>query len=451
MADKNIRNLSLFGLTWPIFIELFLHMLMGNADTLMLSQYSDNSVASVGVANRMITIMILMYGVIATGTSVLVSNHLGAKEGKKASEVAVVSIFGNLLLGFGLSGVMYFFGEQILQGMGLPQELIGEAMLYMVIVGGFSFIPAVILTISAVLRSHGFTKDVMYVTVGMNLLDVIGNFLFIFGPFGIPILGVFGVAITTTISKAIGLIVILAILIKRVEHPLPFSKVLRLPAGHLQRLFRIGVPSAAELLSYHTSQLAITYIATFLGTQALTTKVYTENLMMFIYLFSMAISQGAQILIGHLAGARQYQAVYERCIHSTRISFVISLGMGIILYVFSKQLFGLFTDDPDVIQSGSILLLVTILLEPGRSLNLVILGALRALGDIHFAVYLGIISMWGISVVLSYFLGIYFELGLLGIWISFVVDEWLRGLILLKRWKLRLWLRKINSHQEIVS
>ncbi|MBD0382910.1 MATE family efflux transporter [Paenibacillus sedimenti] len=451
MTEKKIRNLSILGLTWPIFVELLLHMLMGNADTLMLSQYSDNSVASVGVANRIIYIIILIFGVIATGTSVLVAHHLGAKEFQKASEVAVVSIFGNLILGLVLSVMIYLFGEQILRVMGLPQELFSEAMLYIIFVGGFSFIPAVILTVSAVLRSHGFTKDVMFVTIGMNLFDVIGNFLFIFGPFGIPILGVFGVAITTTFSKAIGLIVILVILTKRVEYPLPFSNIFSLPMEHLQRLFKIGVPSACELLSYHTSQLAITYITTFLGTQALTTKVYAENLMMFIYLFSMAISQGTQILIGHLAGARHFQDVYERCIYSIRISFAISLGMGIIMYIFSNQLFEIFTDNPAIIQSGSLLLLVTILLEPGRSFNLVILGALRALGDIHFAVYLGIISMWGISVVMSYLLAIYFELGLLGIWISFVVDEWLRGLVLLRRWKLRLWLRKYNHHNEFVS
>ncbi|HZG17248.1 MAG TPA: MATE family efflux transporter [Candidatus Bathyarchaeia archaeon] len=442
MTGKHVGNLSLFALTWPIFIELFLHMLMGNADTLMLSQYSDNSVASVGVANRIIYIILLFFGVIATGTSVLVANHIGAKEAQKAVEVAVISIVTNLFFGVLLSGSVFLWGDYILQVMGLPDELFSEAKLYITIVGGFSFISSVILTVSAVLRSYGFTKDVMFITIGMNLFDVIGNYLVIFGPFGIPILGVFGVAITTTISKAIGLVVILVILMKRVESPLPFLHVCRLPLEHLQRLIQIGIPSACELLSYHTSQLAITYVATFLGTQVITTKVYTENLMMFIYLFSMAISQGTQILIGHLAGAKQFQRVYERCLTSTRISFVISLGMGIIIYVFSESLFKIFTDNPAIIQTGSILLLITILLEPGRSLNLVILGALRALGDIHFAVYLGIISMWGISVVVSYVLAIHFELGLMGIWIAFVIDEWLRGLILLKRWNLRIWMRK---------
>ncbi|MBB3110117.1 putative MATE family efflux protein [Paenibacillus phyllosphaerae] len=444
MTQQSVRNLSLFGLTWPIFIELLLQMVMGNADTLMLSYYSDNAVASVGVANRIIYILILIYGVIATGASVLVAKALGAKEDRRASEIAVVSIGANLVIGLALSGTMYVTGDQLLRVMGLPEELLREAMQYIVIVGGFSFFPAVALTISAVLRCHGFAKDVMLVTIGMNIVDVIGNYLFIFGPFGIPVLGVFGVAMTTTISKAMGLVFLVAFLLRRVENPLPFHTLIRFPFDHLRQLLKIGVPSACELLSYHTSQLAITYIAAFLGTQALTTKVYTENLMMFIYLFSMAISQGTQILIGHQSGANQFQQVYERCIVSTRISFAISLGMGVILYLFSPRLLTIFTDDASIIHTGSLLLLMTILLEPGRSINLVILGALRALGDIQYALYLGIISMWGISVALSYLLAITLDLGLLGIWISYVIDEWLRGLVLLKRWRARRWLSQTN-------
>lgn len=79
MAVKNVKNLSLFALTWPLFIEFFLHMLMGNADTLMLSLYSDNSVAAVGVSNQILSLVIVMFGFIAAGTAILVAQNLGAK------------------------------------------------------------------------------------------------------------------------------------------------------------------------------------------------------------------------------------------------------------------------------------------------------------------------------------------------------------------------------------
>ena len=219
------KQLTLFALTWPIFIEIFLYMVMGNTDTLMLSQYSDNSVASVGVSNQILFVIIVMFGFIATGTAIIIAQHLGAKDHQAASEVTVIAIVANLLFSFILSVFVFLFSENLLGFMDLPFELMNEASSYLRIVGGFSFIQALIMTVGAIIRSYGFTKDTMYVTIGMNLINVIGNYLFIFGPFGFPVLGVEGVAISTTVSRTIGLLVISFLLLKRVHHQLPFKKL----------------------------------------------------------------------------------------------------------------------------------------------------------------------------------------------------------------------------------
>ncbi|MCS0543091.1 MATE family efflux transporter, partial [Aeromonas veronii] len=218
------KKLTLFALTWPIFIELLLHMLMGNADTLMLSMYSDNSVAAVGVANQILSLIIVMFGFIATGTAVLVAQHFGANNEKSAAEVSVVSIIANLVFGLILSLIVFIWSKKLLLLMDLPVELLDEADSYLKIVGLFSFLQALIMTIGAVIRSYGFTRDTMYVTIGMNILNVIGNYIFIFGPFGLPVLGVEGVAISTSISRLVGLLVITYLLVKRVDHGLPFKK-----------------------------------------------------------------------------------------------------------------------------------------------------------------------------------------------------------------------------------
>lgn len=439
---KDIGKMSLFALTWPLFIEILLHMLMGNADTLMLSQYSDNSVAAVGVSNQILSIIIVMFGFIATGTAILIAQHLGAKEHKSAKEVAVVSIVGNLLFGLLLSLVLYIYGKTFLRLMGIPAELMDDAYIYLVIVGGFSFIQAIIMTVGSIIRSYGFTKDTMYVTIGMNILNVIGNYLFIFGALGFPVLGVKGVAISTVVSRIIGLGFLLWLLLKRVEGTFPFKKVFSLPFQHTKNLLTIGIPSAGEHLAYNTSQFVITYFITMIGTEALTAKVYTQNIMMFVMLFSIAISQGTQIIIGHMIGARQYDNAYKRCLKSLKPAILISLGVAIIVSVFAKQLLGIFTDNPDIIAVSTTLIFLTILLEPGRSINLVVINALRAAGDVRFPVYMGILSMWGVSVTISYVLGIHFGLGLIGVWISFIADEWLRGIIMLFRWKSKVWMNK---------
>ncbi|MFC0272033.1 MATE family efflux transporter [Metabacillus herbersteinensis] len=440
--DKRDRKLTLFALTWPIFIELFLHMLMGNADTLMLSQYSDNSVAAVGVSNQILNILIVMFGFVATGTTILIAQQLGANQHKSASEVAAVSLVANLIFSILISVVVVIFSDQLLRIMDLPQELIPDAAVYLQFVGGFAFIQAIIMTIGAVLRSYGYTKDTMYVTIAMNILNIVGNYLFIFGPFGIPILGVEGVAISTIVSRFIGLLVITYLLMKRVSFSVNFKTVFELPVHHIKNLLKIGVPSAGEHLAYNTSQMVITYFITILGAEALTTKVYAQNLMMLIFLFAIALSQGTQIIVGRMIGARDYEGAYRRCLKSFYLAMTISTSMAILFSTFSDSLFGVFTNNQEIIKVGGTLLLLTIILEPGRAFNLVIISALRAAGDVKFPTYMGILSMAAISIPVAYVLGVHFEFGLAGIWIAFIVDEWVRGILMLMRWKSRVWMTK---------
>ena len=440
--SKNQKNMTLFALTWPIFIEIFLHMLMGNADTLMLSQYSDDSVAAVGVSNQILSLIIVMFGFVATGTAILVAQHLGAEENRLAGEVSIVSIAVNLVFGLLLSVALVFFSKPILLSMDLPRPLMNEASSYLKIVGGFAFIQALIMTAGAIMRSYGFTKDAMYITIGMNIINVIGNYLFIFGPLGVPVLGVEGVAISTITSRLIGFIVSLIVIWKRIPTALPLGALFSLPMAHVKNLLRIGIPSAGEHLSYNGSQMVITYFIASIGTNALTTKVYAQNLMMFIFLFSVAISQGTQIIIGHMVGAKEFDSAYERCLKSLKIAIIISLIMAGIFSVAAEPLLRIFTSNEEIISLGKTLIYLTIILEPGRSFNLVVINALRATGDVRFPVYMGILSMWGVSVTLSYILGIWFGLGLVGIWISFIADEWLRGIIMLKRWRSKVWIHK---------
>ncbi|WP_026675454.1 MATE family efflux transporter [Alkalihalobacterium bogoriense] len=436
---NNTKKLTLFALTWPIFIEIFLHMLMGSADTLMLSQYSDEGVAAVGVANQVLSLIVVMFGFIAVGTSVLIAQYIGARQEQEAGRIAVVSLVANFAFALLLSIGIALFSSPILKLMNIPAELMEPAMIYLIIVGGFSFVQALLMTAGAIIKSHGFTKDAMYVTIGMNVLNVIGNYLVLFGPFGFPVLGVTGVAISTTVSRGIGLIILMVILYKRVNGDLPFSFLRKYPKKQLGDLLKIGVPSAGEHISYNSSQLMITFFIAMLGTEALTTKVYAQNLMMFISLFSIAVSQSTQILIGHQVGAGKIKEAYQRCIKSLNIAILISLVMAGVFSLFREDLLGIFTSNSDIIALGSILILLTIILEPGRAFNLVVINSLRAAGDVRFPVYMGILSMWGVAVPLSYILGIHFGLGLIGVWIAFIADEWLRGVIMLLRWKGKKW------------
>ncbi|MCA0164930.1 MULTISPECIES: MATE family efflux transporter [Bacillus] len=438
-AKSEKSHPSLFALTWPIFIEISLYMLMGSADTLMLSQYSDNSVAAVGVSNQLLNLLIVMFSFITTGTTIVIAQLLGASRKQEATQVAYVSLGTNFLISFVISLLMFVLAVPILHIMGLSSELMPDATVFLQIVGLLSFIQALIMTYSAILKSYGFTRDTMYVTIGMNLLNVAGNYLVIFGPFGFPVLGVMGVALSTSFARLIGLTAMILIVRHRIGLRFSFKRMFYIQRTHLKKLLKIGIPSAGEQLSYNGSQMIITLFITFMGTQALAAKVYTQNLMMFIMLFGAAISQGTQILIGRLIGAKEFDAAYRRCMKSLYWAIAISLLSSTALSLSSTHLLTFFTSNSEIIQTASLLLILTIVLEPGRSFNMVIINSLRAAGDAKFPVYMAMISMWGIGLPIAYLLGIQLEMGLIGVWISFIVDEWVRGIFMYRRWRSRVW------------
>ena len=114
------------------------------------------------------------------------------------------------------------------------------------------------------------------------------------------------------------------------------------------------------------------------------------------------------------------------------LTFSMPLGTGALLI-------SLFTSDPEVMALASTLFIITVFQEPGRILNVIIINSLRATGDTRFPMIMAIISMWGISVPLGCYLGLYLEWGLMGVWIGFTADEWFRGIAMVLRWKSLAW------------
>jgi len=434
------KQIGLLALTWPIFIELFLHMLMGSTDTFMLSHISDEAVAAVGVANQLIFFMILVFGFVATGTAVL---NLGAGLQLDARKISGLSLSLNLVFGVLVSVIVVGFNDLFLQMFNLTPEIHRLAQQYLMIVGGTLFTQALLVTASAILRANGLTKEAMVISVVMNIIHLAGNSLFIYGLLGVPEMGVRGVAISTAISRAIAVILIFRLLNRRLPMKIAVEDYLNFNKSFIKKILKIGVPSAGENVVYNTSQMAITVIIGLLGALALTTRVYTFNIMSFMMLFGIAIGQGTQILIGYKVGAREFDKAYHQLLKSLKLSIIITMAITVIIVSIREPILGVFTANSEIIREGSKVLLLCLILEPGRTFNIVVISSLRAAGDAVFPVKMAFVSMWGISVPLAYILGIKMGYGLSGVWIAFIVDEWLRGIIMYIRWKSRVWEKKV--------
>lgn len=438
---RSIRK-NLARLAVPIFIETLLIMMLGAVDTVMLSQYSDNSVAAVGVVNQLIMFAFLIFEMINIGTSVLCSQYLGAKMHKNMVQVVGVSLLLNLVFGLFVSAVLHYGAHFLLKTMGLGPELMGYGVNYMEIVGAFAFFQAMSLTISASLRSANKAVYPMMVTVVVNILNIIGNYSLIFGKFGMPALGVEGAAISTAFARGVSMVILFVILFRKHIRRFPLAYFRPFPLVELKNLLKVGVPSAGENMSYSFSQVVLTYFINMLGTEALATRTYVVNIVMFVYLFAIAMAQGGAICIGHLVGEKRIRAAYLLGKYVMRISILVSLVLSCIWALAGHTLFTLLTDNPEIIRLGTIILFIDVILEVGRAINIYATNALRATGDVNYPFYVGLVVQWSVAVGCGYLFGIHWGWGLVGMWCAFLLDENLRGIIFVQRWNSMKWAAK---------
>ncbi len=416
--------------------------MLGAVDTVMLSQYSDNSVAAVGVVNQLIMFTFLIFEVINMGTSVLCSQYLGAKLHDKVIQVVGVSLIVNVVFGLLVSAGLHFGAEFLLNIMGLRKELMDYGVDYMKIVGAFAFFQAISLTISASLRSANKAIYPMMVTVVVNILNIIGNYTLIFGKFGMPEMGVEGAAVSTAIARGVAMIILFVILFRKYIPSFPVKYFRPFPTVELKNLLKIGIPSAGENMSYSFSQVVITYFINIIGTEALTTRTYIVNIVMFVYLFAIAMAQGGAICIGHLVGKKKIRTAYLLGKFVMRISIMVSLILSCIWALLGHTIFSTLTNNNEIIKLGVTILFIDILLEIGRAINIYATNALRATGDVNYPFYVGLVIQWGVAVGLGYYFGISLGWGLIGMWCAFVIDENIRGMIFVKRWNSFKWAKK---------
>ncbi|PLR92835.1 MATE family efflux transporter [Bacillus sp. T33-2] len=437
--DKRPKDLNLFYLTWPIFLEVFLFMLMGIADTLMLSAISDNAVSGVGAANQYLHISILILEVIGNGASIVVAQYIGAKKFRDAAQISALALTLNLMVGLVISVFFLLFGGSLLEGLNLQGQILAYAKSYLAIVGGAIFLQAMINSLAAIIRVHGFTKQAMFVSLGMNVFHVIANYLLIFGNFGFPEMGVQGAAVSSVVSRVLALVVFFWLLYRIMEVRVKLEYYFTLSKEFIGKILKIGVPSAFEQVMYQACQIVFLYYATFLGESSMAARQYASNISMFIFLFAIAIGVGTSIIVGRLVGANQFGEAYTRVWKSAQSASAVTLLMVLVVILFREPLMGIFTKDPEILRIGSNILLYSIFLETGRTLNIVVINSLRASGDAKYPVWIGLLSMVLMSLPLGYFLVFHLDLGLVGIWLAISADEWTRAIIMSLRWKSRAW------------
>lgn len=430
---------SILKLTWPIFVELVLQMLVGNVDQIMVGWYDPNSVGAIGNANQITNMVLIIFSVICTAAMILIAQHIGARATEELGETYTVSLLANSIFGVIIMGVLLTACVPIYRAMGVNQEIFQATCGYTRIISVGMLLQAVYLTFGAFFRSNQMMKESMMISVAVNLINIAGNAVFINGAFGLPAMGASGAALASDISRLAGVILIWRGFQKRFPGMLSWKYLRPFPVWQLRTLLKIGIPTGGESVSYNGSQLVLQTFCNMLPIFVVTTKVYANMFAMLSYIFASAIGQAAQVVAAYHIGAGEPEEVDRKVKYTLRRALLVSAGVSVLLFLFARPVYSWFTTDEGVLGLCAAVMLVEIPLEMGRAVNIVMCRALQACGDIRFPITICVISAWIVSVGGGFLLGIIFGYGLPGIWAAQAADECLRAVLFLLRWKSGSW------------
>jgi|GEM_PF-1400035 len=441
--DKNLfrvttsqGTLCLFSLLFPILFENIMNQLLGTVNTIVLSGYSEDSVAAVGAATGLVTVITIFFSVIATGSTVVVSNFIGAERKKSAGETVFSALLLGVLISLVLSPILYLSGEKLMLTMNLSGKILEEAILYFKIRVLFLIFPCLSSILLATLRCYGYPKYTIIVGLITNLINLLLTVFVIHFPGNTPVTGVAGVASACVISQVVGLLLSAFLLFKTRIPIFPVRKGL---FGYISKILGIGIPSGLSSISFTFSQTVTTSFIALIGAYALSAKVYYANILSYVFLFSLSAGNANALLVGRLYGAGKYEHAKQLNAQLVKITVFINFLISLTVILLRKPLLAQFTQNQQIITLALGIFLIDLLVEQARAVSQVYEYALRATGDVLFSLIILICSCWIFSIGLSYFLAIKCNLGLIGCWIGLAVDEWIRAIVTYFRWRSGKW------------
>ncbi len=435
----NTPRPRLLAIAWPMFVELLLGIGVGMVGTVLAARVSDTAGAGFALGNQVAATLFIVFRIIGIGIGVVVSQSLGSRQPRAAAAVSRAALGASSWIGGLVALTTFALAGPVLDLMQAPPDVRPLALPFLQWLAPVLLFDAWNASMASVMRAHLRNRDALMVIVVMHLTHLALAFPLMLGAGPLPALGLPGYALAVGLSRVLGVSLHLLLWRWRLGLVPAWGDWWRLPRAELMAMMHIGLPGAAENIAYRLSYMVSVGVAATLGAQALATQAYTSQVMYGVLLFGLATGMSVEIVVGHLVGAGQLHAAFRLVRRALLLGLAVSLVVALMAALAGRWLMGWFTSDPAIVAAGATLLWWTVLLEPGRTFNLVVINALRATGDARYPVVAGAASMLVVLAGGSWFLGVHLGLGLVGLWIAYTADEWIRGLLMWRRWATQGW------------
>ena len=435
-SNKDLRKLIL-----PLVLEQLLAILVGMVDTIMIAGVGEAAVSGVSLVDNINILVINISAALATGGAVVAGHFLGQKDSESAGKAAWQLILFATAASLVVSVLLIGWHEPILRTIfgQVEAEVMVSAVTYLIITA-VSIVPlAVYNSCAALFRAMNDSKTTMWISVLMNVINIVGNAVLIF----IVKMGVAGAAIATTVSRLVAAVIILYMMFNPNKTINIRGKVTWRPnPGLIKKILYIGIPNGMENSLFQLGKILLLSLISTFGTFAMAANAVCNTIASFNVLPGQAINLALLSVAAVCVGAGDYkQARYY-----TRKMMWLAIGttavLSALMIAFAPWIMRIYNLSPEAEALGVQVVrwhaaLAVVLWMPSFTLP----NTLRAAGDVVWTMFIAIGSMWVFRIAAAYIFSYYFDMGLMGVWVAMTIDWAFRAICYLIRYRGHKWER----------
>ncbi|MCE5262147.1 MAG: MATE family efflux transporter [Deltaproteobacteria bacterium] len=432
---------NIWQLSWPMLLIMIFEFFVGFTDVYVAGFISPEVQAAVGFVSLLYFFVIIIANAIGIGTVALVSRAIGAGDFPRALDVARQSLLFGGATAVVLSVIGLTLSREIVWAAGFPAEIrtIAETFLRIFAIAlGANYL---LLISNALFRASGEVTKPLVTMFFVMALNVIGDFVLVFGFGWIPSLGYSGIAIATAASVLLGMVINLA-LFSRTRWRAIYRGTWGLLPGTVRQIFRLGWPAAALQFAWNAGTIVLYNILGRLGEASITALAAIANglrIEAMIFLPAFALNMSASVLIGQNLGAGNPDRAERTGWRIAGVGMVIMSLMAVFVFIRADDFAALVARDPSVLKETASYLKYNMIGQPFIALSLSLGGGLQGAGDTRGAMWVIIIAMWLIRLPLAWMLALPMGLGATGVWAAMVFSMACQGLLMARRFRGGSW------------
>ncbi len=432
----------LLRLIIPLVIEQILAVTIGMADTVMVSSAGEAAVSGISLVDSINILLINIFSALATGGAVIGAQYLGKRERDSACEAAKQLVLSIAALSLVIAAFVLVAKDWLLQIIfgHVEQAVMANAQVYFFLSAlSYPFL-AVYNAGAALFRAMGNSKISMLISALMNVINIIGNAILIFGFH----LDVAGAGVASLISRIVGCVLIMLLLIRPI-HEIYIKSLLPLKIdwGMIRNIMRIGVPNGLENGMFQIGKILVQGLISSFGTAAIAANAVAGNIASLEIIPGSALGMAMITVVGQCVGARDYEGAKRYVKKLMIITYIFMAILNIPLLFIIPQLVGFYNLSGEALAMATEILILhgtcAIFIWPA---SFALPNALRAANDVKFTMIVAILSMWICRIGMSYLLAQFFNMGVMGVWIAMIIDWCVRAVFLVSRYLSGKWKTK---------